>query len=561
MTIAESEIKTENPAAEENPEAAQPVSEAASEAAPDLSPVIFGTADNKYIGRLWMVSALFFGLIAFVFAILLSLQQSGTDIFDGTQRLSALFSTYRVLLIFLFLVPVFIGLATYIVPSQVGARSLVFPRLALGAFWTWAASSVVFVVAWGFDGGLAPGGKQELVELSILSFALIVIAILGATLSIVATILASRSEGLSLWRLPMFSWSILVAGVLWLLSLPVLLANLLLMWVDIRGEGAALYGLGENLYDQVAWVFSQPQVFMFALPLLGILGDSIIGSTGKKFKFYAEMQILIALIGVVTYGAEAQEFFFPQVSENPVFVAAGLLLFVFSLALLGGWLYQLKGRIRKINEAVILAVAAVLLFMAAAATAALNVMGDFLDVLSNFGSDNVQYQESLADFLDPLFGLKGSVTGNSVLHLVFAAGLLGVMAGAHYWSPQLFKRRLGLLSGLSLALLSLLGAALWAGGDIAAGFWEQPELPSEQVNFLAPNGVDAVNAISLAGVIIVVLAFLLFVARILKTILDNKKVEPDQDLNPFGAHSLEWTEEYAAVNSAYPLWQEEEQQT
>ena len=125
------------------------------------------------------------------------------------------FTLYRVGLVFLFAVPLWIGLATCVVPLQIGARAVAFPRAAASAFWVWLTGAGVLIASWAIDGGLASGGEQRAVELSLLAFALVVVALLAATAVLLSTVLTQRPRGMSLDRVPLFTWSILVAGGVW----------------------------------------------------------------------------------------------------------------------------------------------------------------------------------------------------------------------------------------------------------------------------------------------------------------------------------------------------------
>ena len=182
------------------------------------------------------------------------------------------------------------------------------------------------------SGATMGGSEQEAVELTLLALGLVVIAALAATLCIVTTIVALRPSGMGLTRVPLFSWSMLVSGGMWLLTLPVLVANIAIIWVDLRGVTALAYGQPANIYAQLSWVFDQPQIFAFALPVLGIVGDIIPVAFGQRQRLYGVLQFAIGALGFLSFGAFANRYFNPNVTDEVLFVVMGLLVILAGLS-------------------------------------------------------------------------------------------------------------------------------------------------------------------------------------------------------------------------------------
>ena len=137
------------------------------------------------------------------------------------------------------------------------------PRAAAAAFWAWLVGILIHVVTVFADGGLgvpepltqfAQGMDPEATELSILSIAMVIVAVLLASITLIATIITQRPQGMTLFELPLFSWSILVATGIWVLTLPIWLGNLMISWVDFKGADALRYGNVENIWDRVSWL-------------------------------------------------------------------------------------------------------------------------------------------------------------------------------------------------------------------------------------------------------------------------------------------------------------------
>ena len=195
--------------------------------------------------------------------------------------------------------PLMIGIATTVVPLQVGSPSIAFPRLASAAFWGWFFAGITHIVSFAADGGFGPAlnTTTEATLLTLTSLGGMVIALLAASVCIATTILALRPTGMSLTRVPMFSWSMLVAASVWLVSLPVLLANLVLAWVDLQGREPIAFGNADRIWSDLEWVFQQPQIYSFAIPVLGILAE--ITPVAAKVR-QANREVLMALIGVLS---------------------------------------------------------------------------------------------------------------------------------------------------------------------------------------------------------------------------------------------------------------------
>src|SRR4051794_29675879 len=180
---------------------------------------IVGTGDHKVIGRMWITFSLIFGVGVFIAAALSAWAQTqaSNDAFALADQEFQFFTAARIGMVFLFLVPLFIGIATVICPLQVGASTIAFPRAAASAFWAWLTGSIVLVTAYAVNGGvggptLKDGSLNKGVDLAFVGLGLMIIALLLATVCILTTIVALRTPGMDFFRVPLFSWSMVVAG-------------------------------------------------------------------------------------------------------------------------------------------------------------------------------------------------------------------------------------------------------------------------------------------------------------------------------------------------------------
>ena len=528
---------------------------------------LLSSGDHKTIGRMWIVVSLLLGAFVLVCGLLLHLERTalpGIQVFAGIESFWQFFTLYRVGLVFLFAVPLWIGLATYMVPLQIGARGVAFPRAAASAFWVWLTGAGILVASWAIDGGLASGGEQRAVELSLLSFAMVVVAQLAAVAVLLTTMFTQRPRGMSLERMPIFSWSVLVACAVWLLSLPVLVANLVIMWVDLRGPSAVRYGAGQNLFEQVSWVFEQPQVFVFAIPAVGVIGEILPVAFGAPQRRWGVMLSLIGLVGVFSFGAGLQRFFSPAAQTTPLYVVSGIVLAFLVVALLGGWadLGRSGRRLPRPSGHLALALSALGVLVFAAVVGFIRVLGGAVGFLRSFARHNESWQSDLDSALAPLDDLRGTTAGAGLLELVVMAAVLGAVAGLFYWSPKIFGRKASHAAGFGVAGILGAGGLLVGLTGLVAGFLGQPDRPSKNFSSGGAEVAAVLGAVGVIGILLGLGIVMIVTMRGAAQLARGASTVPD----PWGGHTLEWVaasppsvdnfadQAVAPVRSAHPLW-------
>lgn len=467
------------------------------------------TSDHKRIGRLFIGASLLFLGGGLVVSGLLDLERvSSTD----TQLLrldsvGQLFSLAQIGLCFLFAVPMLLGIAICVVPLQVGARSLAFPRAAGAAFWGWLVGSGLLIASYAMNGGPG-GGHAKGVDLFLLALMVVVISLLAAAVCVGATVLALRAPGMSLDRVPAFSWAALVTSVMLLASLPLLVANLLYLYVDHR-YGRVAFGGNVGIASRIAWATALPQVYLYALPVLGVIADVLPTFARARQRMHQTLLGAIAVAGVLGFGAFAQQWLNPDVTHQGLFVvmAVGFVGPVIVVLGLNGVLLR-TGRPR-VGAPLICSLAAGLLFVVGA----------------------------VAGALEPIRKLKLEGTAWETGHLdliVVGAALLGALAALTYWGPKIWGRRLPDRAASGLAVLALLGSLLLAVPDLISG-WVN-EQPAGAVNFPDKTGASLLNALTFAGAALLVLVVVAFILLALRGFVTG---EPAGD-DPWGGQTLEW---------------------
>lgn len=486
------------------------------------------TTDHKAIGRLWLRAGIVGLVAAAVLGVLLGLERLDTDavdIFGGDNAYFQMWALYRIGLVLLVAAPLFVGLAMVVVPMQVGSTNIAFPRAALSAAWSFllgAAMLVVAVVAGGGWGALdqATVGERDAVALTLVGMGFVIISLLLASICIATTIISLRVNGMTLMRTPLFAWSMLVTCAVWLLTLPVLLANLAIAYVDLHNGPGAFGGLLDGdvgIFDQIAWLVEQPQIYVAAIPALGVLGTIAPVAAGRRHAQHGLAAGLIGFFGLLAIGAWSQPAFQRTLTsvdydEKFLFIAFGILAIIPILGSLGGaadTVVRGRDNVTGIPSPHLMgAFGAGLLLLAGTAAGVVRV-------------------------IEPL-DLGGRITVSGVMHLVVIASITAALAGLWFWAPKVDGVELSPMFGRLVMSCLILGGLLLGGAQVVNGLFETENFP-----LTAPteDAGDALNAVALVGSALVALGVL----GLLGAVAGAMRSGGTGDANPWGGHSLEWS--------------------
>lgn len=475
---------------------------------------VLSTGDHKVIGRLWIIAAFLFALFSLVANFIVGLERldtSSVSVLSDPQSYLQWFTLARVSFVFLFAMPLIVGLGSVIVPLQLGASSLAFPKALAAAFWSWLVAGIMLVVSWLTNGGLVSQGGvvTQQTQLSMLSMIVVIVSLLVAAMVLCTTVFTERSQGMSMYNVPLFSWSIMAMASIWMLSLPVAVANLVVMWADARGAAAHSFG-AEHQFAQIVWVFDQPQIFSLAIPVFGVLGDLIPSSIGRRLKNYDTAMWAIAALAALSFGAYAQVAFNPQVSTTWLYVVGAVALKFPILAMV----FVVAKTLKAVNNPptitghFALAVSALLALMAGAFLAFVRVADSFLAPILSAAYRAIKFVTAadlvwlndLAEWMRSTFNeLAGSSLAGGVGQLAVVSALLAIIAGLFYWAPQIFGRTLPAGAGFLIAAALLSGGVISAVANAAAGFMDQPDFS------LAPQSgsVETMNLLALVGMVLI----------------------------------------------------------
>ena len=508
-------------------------------------PTPFGwlnTADHKRVGRLFIVTSLMMLALGVVLDALVRLDLTDDAdhvLLDGSS-FAQVFAWSRESLVLLFLIPIFLGVAMYIVPLQVGATNLAFPRAATASFWTWLVSGGVLIGAYLGNGG-PYGGWSDGVDLHLLALGGLVLALLMGAINVATTILTHRSRGMFLDRSSPFAWSMLVTASMLVVSLPVLFGQLAILYVDHR-YGRVFLGGNGGIWERIDWIYEAPQLFIYTVPVLGIVAEVVLGSLRKKVFEPLAMYFTIGLVGLFGFGAWAN---FSITNEGTdladgfegivlVGMYGGATVGILGLlALIGFAAFQSRKNLPKPTTALLAAFGAGKLMLLAAIYGLVGAGVDWLEIVGR-GNDGNPYLRDTT-----------WVTGQQSV-LIYGAAFLGIVSALHWWAPKIWGRSLNNMMGMLSFLLVAVGATLaTVGPAIAGAFAETPDFVYADANAtsLYSDWVDASSGpgmawLGLIGILIAGAGMIVLKVNLLISIVLKKGTEADA--NPWNGIAPEW---------------------
>ena len=400
----------------------------------------FTSIDHKRIGIMYMMLGVIMLLRGFADAIMMRVQQAmafgGSEGYLTAHHYDQIFTAHGVIMIFFVAMPLIVGLMNYLVPLQIGARDVAFPFLNNFSFWMTTAGVVLIMLSL-FVGEFARTGWLAYPPLSGIEASpdvgvdyyiwALQIAGVGTLLSgvnMLATIIKMRAPGMTLMRMPVFTWTSLCSNVLIVATFPVLTAVLVLLSLD-RYVGTHFFtnDLGGNpmMYVNLIWIWGHPEVYILVLPVFGIFSEVAATFSGKKLFGYSSMVYATVVITILAYIVWLHHFFTmgSGASVNSFFGIATMIISIPTGAKIFNWLFTMyRGRIR-FELPMMWTIAFMLTF----------VIG---------GMTGVLLAVPPADFV-----LHNSLFLVAHFHNVIIGGVLfGLFAGINYWFPKAFGFRL-----------------------------------------------------------------------------------------------------------------------
>jgi len=400
----------------------------------------FTSVDHKKIGIMYMILGLVMFLRGFADAVMMRLQQAlafnGSEGYLNAHHYDQVFTAHGVIMIFFVAMPFVTGLMNYIVPLQIGARDVSFPFLNNFSFWMTTGGAILVMISL-FVGEFAKTGWLAYPPLSNIGYSpdvgvdyyiwALQVAGVGTTLSginLIATIVKMRCPGMTMMKMPVFTWTSLCTNVLIVASFPVLTACLALLSLD-RYVGTNFFtnDLGGNpmMYVNLIWIWGHPEVYILILPLFGVFSEVTSTFSGKKLFGYTSMVYATIVITILSYLVWLHHFFTmgSGASVNSFFGITTMIISIPTGAKIFNWLFTMyRGRIR-FDLPMMWTIAFMLTF----------VIG---------GMTGVMLAIPPADFV-----LHNSLFLIAHFHNVIIGGVVfGVFAAINFWFPKAFGFKL-----------------------------------------------------------------------------------------------------------------------
>src|SRR5579875_646960 len=493
------------------------------------------TTNHKDIGLLYIVTSLFFAFVGGVLAELMRTQLMVPDNkFLTPLAYNQAVTIHGLVMVLWFLSPLAFGFANYIVPLQIRARDLAFPRLNALSYWLYLASGVAAALAFFLPGGNLNGGWTFYAPLSssrfmpgpgptlgLMGALMLISSVTISTVNFLVTIVWLRAPEVTWAKLPMFTWFILITVIQMLLAFPALFGAMLMLAVD-RIAGTLYFtsasGGAALLWDNMFWFFGHPEVYIVLLPALGVLAEVVPVFSGSTL--YGRRSVLIAVfalalpLGMLVWGHHMYMTTIPDV-EKEVFefgtdaISIPFIVTIFAvIRTLGG------GRVR-LSTPMLFALGAISVFILGGIT------GLFL----------------AAPVLDAAY--RGSYFVVAHFHYIMAGTtMFGLFSALYYWFPRMSGRMYNEALGkahfaLTFVALNITYFPMFLVGDMPRRIFTY-----NVESWGPPNLVATIGAYVLGSVQI------LLVYNLLKSTISG----PRAPVDPWGAGTPEWsTEEPATI--------------
>ncbi len=513
------------------------------------------TTDHKKIGAMYIATALVFFLIAVVFALLMRTQLMRPDSgLLSPEAYNQIFSMHGTTMIFLFGMPILIGLANYLVPLQIGARDMAFPRANALSYWLLLFGGLLLYSSFLFGGALdtgwfsyAPLTLKAYSPHDGVTFWIVALVLLGGSsilgaINFIITCLRFRAKGMGLWQMPIFSIATFINSFLILFAFPSLSAALAMLYFD-RQFGTSFFnpnGGGDPIvWQHLFWFFGHPEVYILILPAFGIMSEVVPVFSRKPIFGRSSMIVMLGIIGFLGFIVWAHHMFATGLPTffSAVMAGTSMLIAIPTGVKIFNWLATMWGGSLRFTTSLLYACGLIALFTVGGIT------GVTLAV--------VPWDWQVTDTY--------YVVGH--FHNVLLAGtVFAVFAGIYYWFPKMTGRFLSDRIGKLQFWLTAVGFAVTFFPMYALGILGMPR----RVYTYAPDlGWNTLNMISSIGGFILATGFLVLFYNIFRSLRSGEVASA----NPWGAWTLEWATtsppphgnftRLPEIHSELPLWDDE----
>ncbi|MDX2111826.1 MAG: cytochrome c oxidase subunit I [Verrucomicrobiota bacterium] len=489
------------------------------------------TVDHKKIGIMYGLAALFFLLVGGVEALIIRLQlMVPENNLISAQAYNEMFTMHGTTMVFLAVMPMSAAFFNYMIPLQIGARDVAFPRMNAFSLWTFIVGGIILNLSWIFTAapnagwfGYAPlTSKLYTPGLStdfwVMSLQILGVASLVASFNFITTIINMRAPGLSMMKLPVFTWMSLITAFLIIMAFPAITIALVEVMFD-RHFGTHFFDATSGgkpiLWQHLFWIFGHPEVYILILPAMGIISEILPTFARKPLFGYPLIIFSGSVIGFLGFTVWSHHMFTTGlgVVASTAFSFLTMLIAIPTGVKIFNWIGTLWGGRIRFTVPMLYALGFVWMFM----------MGGFTGVMHSSVPVDSQQQDSY--FVIAHF------------HYVLIGGsLFALFAGIVYWFPKMTGRMMSEVWGKVTFYI------MFAGFNIAffpMHFLGMMGMPRRTHTYKAVMGWNEGNFLSTIGALILGLGIAIFVIHLIWAISKGKKA----GANPWDARTLEWATE------------------
>ncbi|MDQ2852946.1 MAG: cytochrome c oxidase subunit I [Actinomycetota bacterium] len=487
------------------------------------------TTDHKIIGDLYLITSFAWFLIGGLLALLIraELWAPGLQIVDNPEQYNQLFTMHGTVMLLLFATPLFAGFANALMPLQIGAPDVAFPRLNMFAYWLYLFGGLIAAGGFLTPQGAASFGWFAYSPLSssvyspglggnlwVFGLALAGFGTILGSVNFITTIVCMRAPGMTMFRMSMFVWTVLITSILVIVVFPVLAAALFALGAD-RVMGAHVFDAqtgGAMLWEHMFWFFGHPEVYIIALPFFGIISEILPVFSRKPLFGYKTMVFAIIAIAGLSVSVWAHHMYATGQVLLPFFAVMSMLIAVPTGLKFFNWIGTMWGGSITFETPMLWAIGFLVTFL----------FGGLTGVI----------------LASPALDLSLTDSYFVVAHfhyVVFGTVVFAMFAGFYFWWPKFTGRMLDERLGKIHFWLLFVGFHTtfliqhWLGVD---------GMPRRYADYLPEDGFQWMNDVSTIGSFILALSMLPFLYNIYKTWRTAPLVETD---DPWGyGGSLEW---------------------
>ena len=487
------------------------------------------TTDHKVIGNLYFITAFVWFLIGGLMALLIraELAEPGLQIVDNPEQYNQLFTMHGTIMLLLFATPLFAGFANALMPLQIGSPDVAFPRLNMFAYWLYLFGGLITVAGFITPNGAAAFGWFAYAPLSdatyspgiggdlwVFGLALAGFGTILGSVNFITTIVVMRAPGMTMFRMPIFTWTVLITSILVLIAFPAFAAALFALGAD-RRFGAQIFAAesgGAMMWQHVFWFFGHPEVYIIALPFFGIISEILPVFSRKPIFGYKTLVYATIAIAALSVSVWAHHMYVTGQVLLPFFAIMTMLIAVPTGVKFFNWIGTMWGGKIDFSTPMLWSQGFLVTFL----------FGGLTGII--LASPALDFQLSDSYFVVAHFH-----------YVVFGTVVFAMFAGFYFWWPKLTGKMLDEKLGKIHFWMLFIGfhTTFFVQHILGA-----QGMPRRYADYLPEDGFTLGNEISTLGAFVLGASMIPFFYNIWKTAMTAPQVESD---DPWGyGGSLEW---------------------